>query len=61
MIAVLSKQKVIDSLRRLGFAEAADEASRVLPDPVELEQVKEFSDRHGISQDELISRSGGGP
>ena len=61
VIAMLSKQKVVDTLRRLGFAEAADEASRVLPDPVELEQVKEFSDRHGISQDELINRSGGSP
>jgi hypothetical protein len=53
------RQWVIDTLRRLGYEEAADEAARVLPDPVSLEQLQEFGDRYGISRDELVSRMGG--
>ncbi len=54
------RQWVIDTLRRLGYAEAAD-AAQMLPDPVSLEQLQEFGDRYGISRDELISRMGGSP
>jgi len=45
----------------LGYTEAAEEASRVLPDQVELKQLEEFGDRHGISRTELESRMGGSP
>jgi hypothetical protein len=58
---MFSKTDVIAIMRRLGYEEAADEAVRVLPDPVDLETVQEFGDQHGISHDELISRSGGSP
>jgi hypothetical protein len=57
----VSKQSVIDLLRRLGFPDIADEAERDLPDPVELRQVQEFGERHGITRDELINRMGGSP
>jgi hypothetical protein len=56
-----SRQYVVDRLRRMGFPQAADEASRVLPDPVDLEQAHDFCDRLGISRDELINRLGGSP
>jgi hypothetical protein len=56
-----SRQWVVDVLRRMGYAQEADEAARELSDPVELEQLKEFGDRHGISRDELTSRMGGSP
>jgi hypothetical protein len=56
-----SRKWVIDSLRHLGYTEAADEAARVLPDPVPLDQVLKFADRHRISRDELIDRMGGSP
>jgi hypothetical protein len=48
-------------LRRTGFPELADEAQRVLPDPVEFDRVAEFLESYGVSMDELISRMGGSP
>ena len=57
----LRRQDVTDWLRKLGFVEVADEASRVLPDPVDLERAEEFGERHGIASSELISRMGGSP
>jgi len=57
----VSRQWVIDLLRRIGYAQAADEAARELPDPVEIEQLKKFGDRHGISSDEITSGMGGSP
>jgi len=55
------RQWVVDTLRRLGYAHEAEEAARVLPDPVNMEQLREFGDRYGISVDELTSRMGGSP
>ena len=55
------RQWVVDTLRRLGYAQEAEEAERVLPDPVDIDQLREFGDRHGISVDELTSRMGGSP
>ena len=57
----VSRRYVVDTLRKLGFTQLADEASRALPDPVDLEQAYEFSERHNISRDELTSRMGGSP
>jgi hypothetical protein len=55
------KQWVVDTLRRLGYTHEAEEAERVLPDPVGMEQLREFGDQHGISAAELTSRMGGSP
>ena len=55
------RQWVVDSLRRLGYMQAADEAARVLPDPVSQEQLLDFANRNGISRDEVISQMGGSP
>jgi hypothetical protein len=55
------KQWVVDTLRRLGYVHEAEEAARVLPDPVETEQLSEFGDQYGISMDEITSRMGGSP
>jgi len=57
----VSKQDVVDFLRRMGYPDVADEAERDLPDPVEVSHAQEFGERHGISRDELISRMGGSP
>ena len=56
-----SRQWFVDTLRRLGYQQEADEASRVLPDEVDREQLEEFADRHGISRDQLTDRMGGSP
>jgi hypothetical protein len=57
----MRKQDVVDMLRRTGFAEVADEASRALPDPVDPGQAAEFLQSHRVATDELINRMGGSP
>ena len=49
------------TLRRAGFAEAADEALRVLPDPVGTDQIQAFCQQHNLNVDDLISEMGGSP
>lgn len=58
---VFTRQEVVEILRKAGLPEVAEEASRSLPDRVELERLAEFGRRHGITRDELISRMGGSP
>jgi hypothetical protein len=59
---LVTKQHVVEMLRRAGLPEAAEEADRSLPDPVELEYAEKFGfERFGISRDVLISRMGGSP
>ena len=56
-----SRQWVVDTLRHLGFNEAADAALRELPDEIDREQLVKFGDRHGIGSNTLIDRMGGSP
>lgn len=56
-----SKQELIRLLRRAGFPEAADDAVRDLPDPVDLERIEQWGIRRGITRDVLISQLGGSP
>jgi hypothetical protein len=56
-----SREWVAETLRRLGYFEEADEALRVLPEKLDLEQVVEFSNKHGVSRGELVDRMGGSP
>jgi hypothetical protein len=46
------------TLRKAGFPEVADEALRVLPDPVDEDQIAVFLAPHAITMDELVSRTG---
>jgi hypothetical protein len=55
------RQWFVNTLRHLGYTEAAKEAERELPDPVSLEEVMKFADRYNISRDEVISQMGGSP
>jgi len=55
------RQWVVDTLHRLGYTQAADEAAQELPEQVSMEQLLDFADRYGISRDEVISRMGGSP
>jgi hypothetical protein len=55
----ISRQWVISMLNRMGYADAAEEASRVLPEQIELKQLEEFGDQHGLSRSELVSWMGG--
>ena len=56
-----SRQWVIDMLREIGYPQAAESAQRELPDPVEIDQIAEFGERHRITLDTLISGMGGSP
>jgi len=55
------RQTVVQLLQALGYQEQADDAARELPDPVSMDDLIAFSDKHGISRDELTSRMGGSP
>jgi hypothetical protein len=55
------RQWFVNTLRRLGYTQAAKDAARELPDPVSVEEIQKFADRHRISRDEIISQMGGSP
>ena len=61
MPSQLSRQHVIDVLNRLGYAELAQEASRILPDPVDVDRLQALAIQHGLTLDDLISEMGGSP
>ena len=54
-----SRQHVVDLLRDAGWSDLADEASRTLPDPVDVKQLDSWGMQHGVSFDDLVSRFGG--
>jgi hypothetical protein len=56
-----SKQEVIDMLRSWGYSQLADEASRELPDPVDIDEFRDWNMQHGLSRDDIISHMGGSP
>ena len=57
----VTRQHVVDILRTAGLPDLAQEAHRVLPDPVEYIHAERFLARYGITKDELISLMGGSP
>ena len=58
---LVTRQHVLDILRMAALPDVAEEASRVLPDPVEYQLAERFLAQYGITKDELISRMGGSP
>lgn len=62
MIAVqLSRQHVVDLLRRAGLTEMAEAALHDLPDPIDREDAAAWSGKWNIDMDYLIDRMGGSP
>ena len=57
----LSRQHVIDMLRRAGLTEMADAAMRELPDPVDREDVAAWAAKWNVDMDYFINRMGGSP
>ena len=55
------RQHVVDLLNREGYTQLAEEAQRVLPDPVEVNRLAEWAMQHGLTHDDLISQMGGSP
>jgi len=56
-----SRREVVTILRRTGYTELADEAERVLPDPVDIDQLTAFAQSHGVNRDTFVSEMGGSP
>jgi hypothetical protein len=55
------RQTVVDVLHTLRYPELADEASRDLPDPVDINRLEEWMMQHGLSHDDMVSQMGGSP
>jgi hypothetical protein len=55
------REQVVGVHRAAGLFDAADDAERELHAEVEYQQAEEYTGRHGITKDELISRMGGSP
>jgi hypothetical protein len=57
----LSRQEIIQMLRRAGLADVAAAAQTSLPDPVDAKALDQFCGRYGLSRQYLIDRMGGSP
>jgi hypothetical protein len=57
----LSRQQIIQMLRRAGLADVAAAAQESLPDPVDAKVLDHFCARYGLSRQSLIDRMGGSP
>jgi hypothetical protein len=56
-----SRQHVVDVLHTLQRPDLADEASRDLPDPVDIDRLVPWMLQRGLTYDEIVSRMGGSP
>ena len=56
-----SRQEIVAILQRTGYTELADEAERVLPDPIDPDQLLAFAQSHGVDRDTFINEMGGSP
>jgi hypothetical protein len=57
----LSRQRIIQMLRRAGLPDVAAAAQKSLPDPVDSKVLNRFCTRYGLSRQSLIDRMGGSP
>jgi hypothetical protein len=57
----VTRQHVVEALRRAGLWEEAAEAEAALPESTELEEMAKYCAAFGISQDRLVSLLGGSP
>lgn len=57
----VTREHVIEVLRRAGFGQEAEQVASSLPDSVDLDRVAQLLLPYGITKDELISRMGGSP
>ena len=57
----MARDDAIATLRRLGLPDLVQAAEHELPDPVQPQELDQFAERHGLTQDWAISRMGGSP
>jgi hypothetical protein len=56
-----SREDVVLILRRAGYPDLADAATKTLPDPVDLDEVTGFLAPYGVTYSVLTDRLGGSP
>jgi hypothetical protein len=56
-----SRQHAADMFRRCGYPQLADEALRVLPDPIDSNQLQKWAAERGLTRGQLIDKMGGSP
>lgn len=57
----VTKQHIVDVLRRAGLSQEAEQLVASLPDPVDADEAAQLCSRYGITKDMLIDRMGGSP
>ena len=57
----VSKHKVLETMQRVRVGQALAEASRELPDPVDIKRDQALLIKYGLDRDRLIDRMGGSP
>jgi hypothetical protein len=57
----VSRDHVVDILRRAGLRDVAKQAERELPVELDLDDALNWAARHGVTHDEVISQMGGSP
>jgi hypothetical protein len=57
----VTREHVVGILRIAALPDLAEEALRMLPDPVEYNFAERFLAEYGVTKDDLISRMGGSP
>jgi hypothetical protein len=56
-----SRQHIVDLLNHTGHRQLAEEACRVIPDPVDVDVAGAWLMKYGLTRDGLISQMGGSP
>ena len=54
-----TKQQIISTLRRAGFADAARGAEKELPDEIDVDTLQNWEAKYGITKDAIVSQMGG--
>jgi hypothetical protein len=57
----VSRDHVVDILRRAGLRDVAKQAERELPVELDLDDALNWAAPHGVTHDEVISQMGGSP
>jgi hypothetical protein len=57
----MPREEALAVLRRVGREDLIPEAERELPDPVDLDELQRFGERHGATRGRLIDKMGGSP
>lgn len=57
----IAKQEALDMLRKLGSDDLIPEATRTLPDPIDIDEHANLLARFGLQRGQLIERFGASP